>query len=128
MDTVTEPYLHDLSFRGFIEGLTVKNAKTDQRILHYFGGLPYALPPLGPFRWRQPRKLPACYRYGTRRNPGRFVGGTGICPQPQFELSPISNDEALEEDCLQCNIWVPVGEPPKKGTHYRHRCISSTKY
>lgn len=122
-DTRKVPYTLDLAELGVIEGLshiadtpiipTEKypypiNLRT--RVLcHYFGGIPYALPPIGPYRFKRPRPLPACYRYGTHSNPGRFTGGTGVCPQPTQE------PEVWEEDCLQLNMWIPSGDPPKGG-------------
>lgn len=113
MQKATEPYFRDLEFRGFVEGLTYLDKKS-QPLCYYFGGIPYALPPVGPFRWQKPRPLPACYRYGTRANPGRYTGSCSLCPQPQ------PNDDIdttmWDEDCLQCNIWVPIGDPPKGGT------------
>lgn len=110
--TTTTPYLKDLSFRGFIEGVTHLDAQ-NQPLCHYFGGLPYALPPVGPYRWRKPRSLAPCFRYGTRSNPGRFNGGAALCPQPGFVAPP--NAEMFDEDCLQLNIWVPVGDAPEGG-------------
>ncbi|KAF2493315.1 paraben-hydrolyzing esterase precursor [Lophium mytilinum] len=112
MAKTSEPYVRDLEFRGFIEGLTFKS--NAQPTCHYFGGVPYALPPVGPFRWRKPRPLPSCYRYGTRANPGRYTGGTALCPQPGFD-SDLPDMTLWDEDCLQCNIWMPVGEPPAGG-------------
>jgi carboxylesterase type B len=106
-----EPFLLDLQFRGSIEGSTLKQNPSQIPYCHYFGGLPYALPPVGPFRWKNPRPLPPCYRYGTRANPGRFTGGAGFCPQPSKE----DDVKLYEEDCLQCNIWIPIGQPPKDG-------------
>ncbi|WPG98783.1 Hypothetical protein R9X50_00157900 [Acrodontium crateriforme] len=76
----------------------------------YFGGLPYGLPPLGPYRFRQPRALPESYRYGTKENPGRFQGGTAVCPQPKFP-----NQSLWNEDMLQLNIYISPGEKPAKG-------------
>ncbi|KAF2193714.1 paraben-hydrolyzing esterase precursor [Zopfia rhizophila CBS 207.26] len=113
MQRTTEPYLRDLEFHGFIEGLTYKEKSSSKPLAHYFGGIPYALPPIGPFRWQRPRPLPSCFRYGTRANPGRYNGGCSHCPQPQ----PNDDiDAALwDEDCLQCNIWIPAGDPPKEG-------------
>ncbi|KAF2801038.1 alpha/beta-hydrolase [Melanomma pulvis-pyrius CBS 109.77] len=109
----SEPYLRDLEFKGFVEGLTYLDKKS-QPLCHYFGGIPYALPPIGPFRWQKPRPLPACYRYGTRANPGRFTGCCGVCPQPDW--GEAENDKSLwDEDCLQTNIWVPIGDPPRGG-------------
>ncbi|KAF1831958.1 alpha/beta-hydrolase [Decorospora gaudefroyi] len=101
----SQPYNLDLHFRGFAQGLTYLDPTNSQKPLcHFFGGVPYALPPT---RFQKPRPLPACYRYGTRADPGVFTAGCGVCPQEGVGDG--------EEDCLQCNIWVPVGEGPEKG-------------
>lgn len=119
------PYKLDLGLLGVVEGLSFidsdstdsqsRSSRTDPKILcHYFGGIPYALPPVGPYRFKRPRALPVCYRYGTHANPGRFVGGCGVCPQPKPDAGP------WEEDCLQLNVWVPAEEPPEKGRSDLH--------
>lgn len=92
-----ESYRLDIGPLGHVEGLTVTS--DGEPALRYFGGLPYALPPLGPYRFRSPRRLPPCYRYGTKVNPGRFTGGTGICPQPP-NRTPL-DQSLVDEDCLQ---------------------------
>ncbi|KAF2643592.1 paraben-hydrolyzing esterase precursor [Massarina eburnea CBS 473.64] len=110
--TITRPHLIDLQERGFIEAATYHDYATDTDLCHYVGGLPYALPPIGPFRFQRPRPLPAYYRYGTQANPGRFIGATGLCPQPQ----PGEDTSAdWDEDCLQVNIWIPTGRAPAAG-------------
>lgn len=39
-----------------------------------------------------------------------------MCPQPGFMKDP---DETLwDEDCLQLNVWVPIGKQPEKGKIY----------
>ncbi|EXJ83635.1 hypothetical protein A1O1_07259 [Capronia coronata CBS 617.96] len=104
-----ESYVFDAGPLGHIEGLTITS--NDTPILRYFGGVPYGLPPIGPYRFRAPRKLPSFYRYGTKANPGRFTGGAAICPQPPSRVPP---DPALfDENCLQLNIWIPADEPEK---------------
>ncbi|KAF2807221.1 alpha/beta-hydrolase [Mytilinidion resinicola] len=100
----------DLASLGVIEGISYVDPNTTSRVLcRYIGGLPYALPPVGPYRFKRPRPLPECYRYGTHANPGRFTGGCGVCPQPK------EDPERWEEDCLQVNIWMPAGNPPEEG-------------
>lgn len=111
MTKPSRPYHRDLQFRGFVEGLTYLDASA-QPLCHFFGGIPYALPPIGPFRFQKPRSLPPCYRYGTKANPGRFSGGCGLCPQGSMKGL---DESAWDEDCLQSNVWVPIGDPPAGG-------------
>ncbi|KAF2036526.1 alpha/beta-hydrolase [Setomelanomma holmii] len=108
----TQPHQIDMQFRGHVEGLTYLD-QNSQPLCYLFSGVPYALPPVGPFRLRKPRALPPCYRYGTRANPARFTGGCGLCPQPG--PSEGHGGSAWDEDCLQSNVWVPVGEAPDGG-------------
>ncbi|KAL5418370.1 hypothetical protein PMIN03_001090 [Paraphaeosphaeria minitans] len=103
-------YPVDLQAKGYIEGLTYVDEKTCSPLAHFVGGIPYALPPLGPFRFQRPRELPPCYRYGTASNPGRFTGGVGVCPQPGD-----AKNKRWDEDCLQANVWIPTGKAPGTG-------------
>lgn len=108
METTRSPFTLDLQFRGFVTGSTIKFKATGEELCHYFGGIPYASPPVGPFRWLQPRALPPCYRYGTQANPGVYTGGCGVCPQQEAT-------KLDDEDCLQLNMWIPSGTAPKGG-------------
>ncbi|KAF2830825.1 paraben-hydrolyzing esterase precursor [Ophiobolus disseminans] len=112
MTKSSQPHPVDLQFRGYVEGLTYLG-QDSRPLCHFFGGVPYALPPLGPFRFQKPRSLPTCYRYGTRANPARFTGGCGICPQPG--PSEKKGGSKWDEDCTQSNVWVPMGIPPPEG-------------
>jgi carboxylesterase type B len=106
-----QSYLFNAGPLGQIEGLTL--SLRGESVVHYFGGIPYALPPTGEYRFRAPRKLPKGYKYGTVSNPGRFVGGTAVCPQPPCRTPP--NKTLFDEDCLQLNIWIPAEPVPKEG-------------
>ncbi|KAF9882955.1 hypothetical protein FE257_004382 [Aspergillus nanangensis] len=111
MEYIRDPYLKSLAGRGYIEGCTLSDKTTKTPLCHYFGGLRYALPPQQ--RWRRAEKLPESYSYGSKYQPGRCSGDTGVCPQPSF-LS-LSFGDNWSEDCFQTNVWVPTGEPPKGG-------------
>lgn len=111
MSKPARPYHRDLHFRGVVEGLTYTDSDSNP-LCHFFGGLPYALPPIGPFRFQKPRPVPPCYRYGTKVNPGRYTGGCGLCPQSSDGKAEITT---WDEDCLQSNVWIPCGDPPSEG-------------
>jgi hypothetical protein len=106
---IREPCIQGLESRGYIQGVAIKDRTTGKAICNYFGGIPYAEPPVGELRWRKPRELAPCYSYGTRTHPGRFDGKATNCPQHR------GKEEEMHENCLQLNVWVPAGEPPKPG-------------
>ncbi|KAJ5653600.1 hypothetical protein N7490_000603 [Penicillium lividum] len=101
------PHEVDLGPKGKIRGLQF-NTKSRR-----YAGIPYALPPIGSYRWRKPRPLPATHRY-SQPNEQPFDGSTfrPICPQEAFaggekDIGP----ENYSEDCLLLNIWTPVEIP-----------------
>ncbi|KAL4755305.1 hypothetical protein BDW72DRAFT_164556 [Aspergillus terricola var. indicus] len=111
METIQQPYLESLGPRGYIQGCTILSKSSNTPLCRYFGGLRYALPPSE--RWRKAQKLPTRYSYGTKDRPFQCPGATNSCPQATFLNSPVS--EIAHEDCFQCNVWVPLGEPPANG-------------
>ncbi|KAF2994372.1 hypothetical protein E8E13_001655 [Curvularia kusanoi] len=96
---------------GYLEGLTVSS--NGKPAVRYFGGIPYALPPTGPHRFRAPRNLPPDYRYSTATKIGCFKGSAAICPQPPSRR--LLDTSKVSEDCLQLNIWIPARSAPKDG-------------
>ncbi|KAK7924165.1 hypothetical protein PG985_006219 [Apiospora marii] len=107
----TAPFTLNTQQLGSVTGLVL--SKKSKPVGQYFGGIPYALPPLGSFRFRRPRPLPLHYKYGTKANPGNFTGGCAVCPQPAWGNS--RNEENWNEDCLHLNIYIPAGTAPKNG-------------
>lgn len=73
--------------------------------LRVFKGIPYALPPVGPRRWRPPVAMPrwAGIRQATEFGP--------ICFQPSSPSASIYSwtPAPMSEDCLTLNIWAPTG-------------------
>jgi para-nitrobenzyl esterase len=83
-----------------------------------FKGIPYARPPVGELRWREPQapaawsgvrdaSLPSAYCPQAATLLGNFIGplaksyGTTYTPQPVESA----------EDCLYLNVWTPVWPP-----------------
>ena len=73
--------------------------------IHVFKGIPYALPPTGPLRWKPP--VPPASWKGTR-DATEFGF---VCPQPKPQPASIYSWDLrpMSEDCLSLNIWAPAG-------------------
>lgn len=111
METIRHPYVKSLAHRGYVQGVTVATKATNTPLCRFFGGIRYGLAPSQ--RWRRAQRLPSNYVYGTRDKPGQCDRLSGVCPQPPF--MNLSFEDEWTEDCFQCNVWVPVAEPPKEG-------------
>lgn len=66
-----------------------------------FRGLPYAAPPVGDLRWREP--APAAHWSGIR-DASRF-GNACLQPPPYPNARPLGAEQS--EDCLYLNVWRP---------------------
>ncbi len=70
-----------------------------------FKGIPFAAPPVGPLRWREPQPL---------------APWSGVRPATQFGhdcmQTPyvISSGQTVSEDCLTLNVWTPSLHPSTK--------------
>ena len=80
---------------GLVAGTT--GAKSGIRI---FKGIPYAAPPVGDLRWKEPQ--PTLKWTGVRK--ADQFGPT--CPQTVNKF--VSTPYGMNEDCLQLNIWTPA--------------------
>ncbi|HEV3199280.1 MAG TPA: carboxylesterase family protein, partial [Bryobacteraceae bacterium] len=82
---------------GILEG--IDNSDGSVRI---FKGVPYALPPVGNLRWKEP--MPPAAWSGIRK-----AGTFGPrCYQPSLFSDMIFRDAGMSEDCLFLNVWTPV--------------------
>ena len=65
--------------------------------IHSYKGIPYAAPPVGALRWKEPQPVKPWngVRVATRYSP--------MCPQ--FQIIP---DVPQSEDCLTLNVWTPA--------------------
>jgi para-nitrobenzyl esterase len=73
-----------------------------------FLGIPYAAPPVGPLRWREP--MPAAKWSGIRQ----ATAFGPHCMQAPFFADMIFRDPGPSEDCLTLNIWTPAKDKAAK--------------
>ena len=74
-------------------------------------GIPYAAPPVGELRWKEPQPVEpwedvlACDDFGP------------ACPQPPWPypvVSGIMDVDEQDEDCLYLNVWTPAESPDER--------------
>jgi len=70
--------------------------------IRIFAGIPYAAPPVGPLRWKEPQPVAP---WKGARNATRF--------SPRCMQLPVFNDmvfrsNGMSEDCLYLNVWTPA--------------------
>lgn len=81
-----------------VSGGTLQGAASAN--IHTFKGVPYAAPPLGPLRWREPQPAPA---WKNVRPATQF--GPRAMQLPLFgDMNFRSN--GVSEDCLYLNVWT----------------------
>ncbi|KAK0122530.1 hypothetical protein ONS96_009572 [Cadophora gregata f. sp. sojae] len=94
--------------QGSLQAPTVSDPATNEPRCYRFSKVPYACPPIGERRWKKPEPLPELFDYSSLR----YTNPSSICPQ----LRVFGRQSARhDEDCLQSNIWVPLGHPPPTG-------------
>lgn len=86
---------------GILEGVTEEGG------VEVYKGVPYAQPPLGDLRWREPQ--PVKDWSGVRR--ADHFGDRPM--QPTLWKDMIFRSEKMSEDCLYLNVWVPEGAAGK---------------
>ena len=84
---------------GFIAGKMVSDN------VRAYLGIPYAAPPVGDLRWREPKPVEP---WTGIRDADRFGAA---CPQ---QGPAMWGATACSEDCLFLNVWAPVNPPEKK--------------
>ena len=71
-----------------------------------FKGIPYAAPPVGNLRWREPQ--PATAWPGVRKGDAY---GTACIQKPGLSQANGGDPGPLSEDCLYLNVWTPKADP-----------------
>lgn len=73
-----------------------------------FKGIPYATPPLGNLRWREPQ--PVQPWTGVRK----AIAYGNDCIQKPVPGDPAAISNTTSEDCLVLNVWQPANNPSHK--------------
>ena len=73
-----------------------------------FKGIPYAAPPVGNLRWREPRPAARGRACGRRTLWRRLHPGAGLSAENGGDPGRLS------EDCLYLNVWTPSAERSAK--------------
>ena len=90
-------YVEQRTAQGVLEGVVSADGK-----VRTFKGIPFAAPPVGPFRWKAPQ--PVQPWTGVRKAteyPAR-------CMQAPIYSDMIFKDAGPSEDCLYLNLWMPA--------------------
>jgi para-nitrobenzyl esterase len=70
--------------------------------LRVYKGIPYAAPPVGPFRWQPPQPAPKW----TEVKPATAFGAQ--CMQRRQFADMVFRASGMSEDCLFLNVWTPA--------------------
>ncbi len=85
-----------------VKTLTGMLRGTNDGEVDLFKGIPYAAPPIGEYRWRQPQPVKA---WEGVRDATKFGAN---CAQAGWPRKPGTIAEGSSEDCLYLNIWRPA--------------------
>jgi len=100
-------HLSSGSLRGYLQGTTA-----------VFKGIPYATPPMGDLRWREPQPpspwpgvrdatKPASACVQDPAGLGPYIQPLAAAYGASYEIEPVSSSE----DCLYLNVWAPMWPP-----------------
>ncbi len=88
-------------------GTVAGSASADGKV-QIFKGIPYAAPPVGALRWKEPQPVPSWQ--GVRK--ATEFGAR--CMQGNVYGDMVFRDAAPSEDCLYLNVWTPKASPDAK--------------
>lgn len=100
----------DIKHRGLHPGSLVVDTSNGPIVgglsgsVRYFFGIPYAAPPVGELRWRQPQPVEPW------KEPRRARSFGNPCMQT-LDVIPVIHERQRtpSEDCLYLNVWAPIG-------------------
>ncbi|HLJ44833.1 MAG TPA: carboxylesterase family protein [Bryobacteraceae bacterium] len=90
---------------GLVSGAPGRDAS-----VHVYKGIPYAAPPVGSLRWKEPK--PAASWDGVRKA-DKFSSACVQAPYPKNSVY-YNEPEPTNEDCLYLNLWTPAKSAREK--------------
>lgn len=96
---------------GLVEGMPAAN-----QLFSVFRGVPFAAPPVGELRWRDPQPVEPwegvrpCHTFAPMAMQEAFASEGGGIVATEFYVGNYKKSE----DCLYLNIWTPAKEPGEK--------------
>ena len=99
-----------------IEGGQVQGVQTPTERVMVYKGIPYAAPPVGNLRWREPQSVPSWEGVKIADKFGPAAVQNDQVPGSFYHKEFFAaGDPERSEDCLYLNIWTPAaGNPGKK--------------
>ena len=95
-----------------IEGGQVQGVQTETPGVTVYRGIPFAAPPVGDLRWKEPQPVVPWEGVKTADTWGHPAWQTSHTPggyTPEFFFD---GDPEFSEDCLYLNIWTPAAGKP----------------
>jgi len=92
---------------GVVEGIKMRGQHKDIRV---FRGIPYAAPPVGEFRFREPQ--PVARWAGALK--ARQFGPRCMQAPVTGAAKPDFRSKEMSEDCLYLNVWTPASNADAK--------------
>ena len=97
-----------------VEGGIVSGTENATRDIHIFKGIPFAAPPVGPLRWKEPQPVVpwkgvrACTSFGPSPMQNKPV------PFSMWSEEFLIPKEPISEDCLYLNVWTGAKSAKEK--------------
>ena len=98
-----------------IDGGKIRGVESSVKGVYIYKGIPFAAPPVGDLRWKEPQPVPPWEGVKVAD-----TCGPGAMQAKQDSSNPWTSefhweDPEFSEDCLYLNIWTPApGKPGKK--------------